>query len=855
MNLKPSKAQISAGNYKMRHDKFQGLDISIENPKGSERRGIGKDGNPWSVKMPHDYGYIKGTEGADGDHVDVYVGHHKKSPHVFVIDQHDCDSGKFDEHKCMLGFANADQAAKAYDKGFSDNRGEERRRSMLHLSVGDFKEWLKAGNAKKSVKGFASGGRINKANGGMIMLSPLDQSTEPAIEEQPSKPKEEGWLSSTIKDMGREAYKGFDEARQTIREGIGPEVQKRVQKRDQDPNSTWIERNVTGPIGDTGRFGAALAAVPGLAINPLIGAAKSLYANIETPAAEAVINRLPQKEGYEFPREKWRESAKEGFETALNAGMPGRRMRLPTPAGRPVPPPETIGDFNVPLTRGEAVGDASQIANERRALQGAMGQRAREEAEARIGPAPDSERMTALQNARDDIGRRFDAQGQLIVDSPEIGGNLLQRSVQDARRLQRGQVDQAYRDFRNVEGEFNPEIFEMPVGERVSAYAFPENGGFRFNDRRMPEAAGTLDYLNSLSEAARSGRPITVQAMDDARREIVSAEKIAKKAANAPGGDGSDWAAMQRIRHGFDEFMEDAFQLGHFSGDAQEASSLYRAARETNRAYREAFFQRNSGDIVGREMEKIFGRTPDQALEPHTIIRNILGAPATMGQKDLAPKMIRRLADVLGEGSAEFSGLRQSAFQILTEFGEGRTSGKVAKDIRTFLDGYGRRSSEALFDPSMRSIIRRYGDLMERITPPPGTIQTSNHHVMWRRALMLVPAILAGAFGFSTGGVGLGLGAAAATGAMQAVKPILDARKVARWMPTFNESFERWSRAQNRAARNGSPMDDRILAAAGTNLANSLSKLGLDGSAIMKEINASRPVSADEDEKKKRKRD
>lgn len=192
MNLKPSKAQISAGNYKMRHDKFQGLDISIENPKGSERRGIGKDGNPWSVKMPHDYGYIKGTEGADGDHVDVYVGHHKKSPHVFVIDQHDCDSGKFDEHKCMLGFANADQAAKAYDKGFSDNRGEERRRSMLHLSVGDFKEWLKAGNAKKSVKGFARGGRINKAEGGRL---PWEDSTVSALpweaDKAPAAPKKQ----------------------------------------------------------------------------------------------------------------------------------------------------------------------------------------------------------------------------------------------------------------------------------------------------------------------------------------------------------------------------------------------------------------------------------------------------------------------------------------------------------------------------------------------------------------------------------------------------------------------------------------------------------------------------------------
>lgn len=168
MNLKPSEAQIAAGNYEKKHEKFQGLNISIETPKGAERRGIGKDGNPWSVKMPHDYGYIKRTEGADGDQVDVYIGHHKKSPHVFVVDQHDADSGEFDEHKVMLGFANAQQATRAYDRGFSDGSGPDRRRALLHMGMEDFKKWLAAGNAKKSVKGFAKGGRVNRADGGRM---------------------------------------------------------------------------------------------------------------------------------------------------------------------------------------------------------------------------------------------------------------------------------------------------------------------------------------------------------------------------------------------------------------------------------------------------------------------------------------------------------------------------------------------------------------------------------------------------------------------------------------------------------------------------------------------------------------
>lgn len=54
----PTDAEKEAGNYEKGHVIIQGLDISIENPKGSFRSGVDKDGKPWSVKMPSHYGYI-----------------------------------------------------------------------------------------------------------------------------------------------------------------------------------------------------------------------------------------------------------------------------------------------------------------------------------------------------------------------------------------------------------------------------------------------------------------------------------------------------------------------------------------------------------------------------------------------------------------------------------------------------------------------------------------------------------------------------------------------------------------------------------------------------------------------------
>lgn len=301
MNLKPSEAQKSAGNYKMRHDKFQGLNVSIENPKGSERSGIGKDGNPWSVKMPHDYGYIKGTEGADGDHVDVYIGRHKKSPHVFVIDQHDCDSGDFDEHKCMLGFANANQAAKAYDKGFSDGKGGERRRSMLHLSIDDFKEWLKAGNAKKSVKGFARGGRINKADGGSMPWDKPEDNPWDRPAKQPVKENETSAIQAGLMGAGKGATANWmDEL-----EGLGA------------ASGIPREAAILGPIGHLTRTGVGAVRA---ALDP---EARSRY--------EEERDRIRK---YQETAEKEHPAASLTGELAGSLAMPGGSMKTAGQAAR-----------------------------------------------------------------------------------------------------------------------------------------------------------------------------------------------------------------------------------------------------------------------------------------------------------------------------------------------------------------------------------------------------------------------------------------------------------------------------------------------------------------------------------------
>ena len=139
----PTPAQAEAENYKTGKADWRGLKLSVENEKGSVRSKKTPDGETaWEVTMPAHYGRILGTTGADGDHVDFYMGDDEASDKVFVVDQIDPETGRFDEHKVMLGFATNAEARKAYQAGFSDGSGASRMGAITPVKVADFIESL-----------------------------------------------------------------------------------------------------------------------------------------------------------------------------------------------------------------------------------------------------------------------------------------------------------------------------------------------------------------------------------------------------------------------------------------------------------------------------------------------------------------------------------------------------------------------------------------------------------------------------------------------------------------------------------------------------------------------------------------
>ncbi len=145
-----SKEQAEAGNYRHGHCRLHGMGITIETGKGMTRKGTDKSGKPWSITMAHHYGYIKRTESeADGDHVDVFIGPDAESEVVFVVDQE--MDGKFDEHKCMLGFRTKDDAKEGYLACYSP--GWKGCGAITSLTMPQFKEWVIDGDTGKPLAG------------------------------------------------------------------------------------------------------------------------------------------------------------------------------------------------------------------------------------------------------------------------------------------------------------------------------------------------------------------------------------------------------------------------------------------------------------------------------------------------------------------------------------------------------------------------------------------------------------------------------------------------------------------------------------------------------------------------------
>lgn len=188
----PTEKQKETGNYKKGHVQVGTFNITIENPKGSVRSGIDTEGNKWETTMQNTYGYIRGTEGVDGDHIDVFLSDDIdgwNGRKVFVVDQYNGD-GTFDEHKVMLGFNEADAAEAAYFANYDRNWAKKHKTVLTGVNLEEFEKWIESSHRKtkafseyksvKTIEGQSSGTQGNRLSEVKSRIEELHKEQEAA---------------------------------------------------------------------------------------------------------------------------------------------------------------------------------------------------------------------------------------------------------------------------------------------------------------------------------------------------------------------------------------------------------------------------------------------------------------------------------------------------------------------------------------------------------------------------------------------------------------------------------------------------------------------------------------------------
>lgn len=737
----PSEGQKIAGNYKKGHIKVHGLDISIENPRGSYRSGVA-DGKPWKSRLPAHYGYLRKTEGGDGQHVDVYLGPHLKSPHVFVVDQHELGSKLWDEHKAFIGFGSKTQAREAYHRAFSDGKGRDRIGHIETMTVDGFKDWLNNSDTTQPIKGhrerFAAGGAVNDpepmAGGGAPAYEPPDAEGPPPYEPPVSGPKT---FSDRLSNMWEKATPGgplwmAKQAYEGVRGSVDNSAAVMSEPQTEMDAFNQNEANRRGATDALKAVQFMTPSVPsgtgGLLAAPIKAAEKivePIVSSRKDAAGEFGINLTKGQSTQDLDLIRYEDMAARGaygkeaqdraaaffqqqHEDAIAAGQAvGQQTARAAPMVDN--PAEAAGVLNA---------DVVERAARARAMQAQAEQTATTEAEAQRG-------MVADQGRSIEEAVRGHAQP---IENPREAGEIVGQNVRDAATANRQEFRDRYDEFGRLPGEFRVDAVQG-MGTRVRNSLGVAENPIIIDDQLTPAASRAIQTLDEMStpriqnRASPHGEPdpaeiagINLRGIDQMRKKLVAYYQAAR-------ANPTDARAVQGVIHGFDEQIERAITEGLFSGDPRALAALQEARASYSR-YRQTFGPRGAGDDVGTAMRRIV----DRNATPEEVANMIIGS-RKIGNAGLPVRIANRLENILGPDSDSWSAIRQAIWQKASQVRNSAGEADPLKSANSITDFLGSTLAQRMFSQPERAAMRSHAqgirDLERVIEQLPQT-QTAN---------------------------------------------------------------------------------------------------------------------------------
>jgi hypothetical protein len=357
-------------------------------------------------------------------------------------------------------------------------------------------------------------------------------------------------------------------------------------------------------------------------------------------------------------------------------------------------------EFGIPMTRGQATGDFDRLAREEATRHGAFGQKA-----GAIVREFDDAQQQAMQAARGRVQSTIGG-GETRIARPAQAGDIVTEGLQGRAATARGAVDAAYEAARGTDARISADGLRglwRRMAESVSDYGL--------DPQLHPAATRALRNFRSIEaqtrRGARSGR-ITAVALKRLETERRKLGNLIDAAANK-----ADRGALVRIKREFDGWIDDAVDNALFSGDAA-ALDLLKEARSARTRFGEMFEPRNARDEAGRIMQRIIG----EERSPEEVTSYIFGK-GRLGSRDVSARVLRRLKEVVGEGSEEWQALREAGWLKLSkEIGQDTFSPtKYRNNVNRALDE-ARSVLDELYTPAELDMFERFRDeVMRTVTP------------------------------------------------------------------------------------------------------------------------------------------
>lgn len=369
-------------------------------------------------------------------------------------------------------------------------------------------------------------------------------------------------------------------------------------------------------------------------------------------------------------------------------------------------------EFGVPLTRGQASGNARRRQNEDDMLRGGS----TEAAQSVMGRFADRQ-AAAIRDA----GRRIATRGaDPIGETIEDAGTALQASLASRRAALEADVDKAYdAAFAAAKAETVPASDELAA--RVAALV-DEN----FLD--APAATRVIDRLQQLISSGRANFA-TVERARQALNGIIQDARDARNNALA--------TAASMIKTELDDWTQGAMTT-------PAARETFNASRQIFGELKQLYGQQGARDAGGRAVENaielertgtqiaesILGagnRPPAQALAAVNRIKKIATETRRDGRLAARPGATAGAKGFeSGQVPEEMQALREAVFHKVLAPLDRRAEGglvpaqTVATNLRQALDGPNKAIMAELFTEPELQAMRRYLEVVERIIPPTG---------------------------------------------------------------------------------------------------------------------------------------